>query len=113
MGEKQKSNNPRTPKARARRRRPPMRQGYICECRVCGNGLVRFWKYRDELVALCDECELVWDDVAKLANDTATEACGSYPAGSDGSGTEEDWKPATRRDVVRAELEDVIAGYSE
>ena len=91
-----------------------MRTGYICECPVCGDGLVRFWLYRDEVVGLCDECELVWNDVRALADEPSTTgATGSFPDGPDGGGSEEDWQAARHRDVERAGLDGVIAGYSQ
>ncbi|MGI9243909.1 MAG: hypothetical protein ACR2RV_24140 [Verrucomicrobiales bacterium] len=90
-----------------------MRRGYICECRVCGNGLVRFWKFRDGVVGLCDECELMWNDVAALSSKPGHRADGSFPAGPGRDGGEAEWKPATRRDVERAELDGSIEGYSE
>ncbi len=111
--DKKKSKTSRAPKGRAKRKRPQMRKAYICECRVCGNGLVRFWNYRDNVVGLCDECELVWGDVAVLANKPTTKAGGSFPGGPDRKGAEDDWKRATRRDVERADLDEFVAGYSE
>lgn len=102
---KKKSNRPK--------RRPPMRTGYLCECRVCGNGLVRYFLYKGEVVGLCDECELVWSDAHRLSAKPATKAAGSFPGGPDRKGRESDWKRATWRDVDRAELAGTVAGYSE
>ena len=90
-----------------------MRKAYVCECRVCGDGLVRFWNYREEVVGMCDECELVWADAGALSRDCSTQAAGSFPGGPDGRGGEMDWAPATRRQVERAGLEAFVAGYSE
>ena len=108
-----KSGSARTPKARVKRRRPRMRTGYVCECQVCGNGLIRFWLYRGTVVGLCDECELVWSDVGALSANPSARAAGSYPGGPDREGKERDWKPATHRDVERARLDGMVAGYSE
>jgi len=93
--------------------RPQMRKGYVCECRVCGNGLVRFWTYRDEVVGLCDECELVWSDVGQLFKDRKSKAAGSFPSGADRKGKESDWGRATRREVERAGLGECVEGYSD
>ena len=90
-----------------------MRKAYICECRVCGNGLVRFWKYGERVVGMCDECESVWDDIALLSKKPKTKAVGSWPEGGDGCGSEDDWKQATRRDVERADLDGFVEGYSD
>ncbi|MFT4547472.1 MAG: hypothetical protein ACI8XO_000940 [Verrucomicrobiales bacterium] len=101
------------PKGRAKRRRPQVRKAYICECRVCGNGLVRFWNFRGEVVGLCDECELVWGAVAALSKKPTTKADGSFPGGIDRNGKDGDWKRATRRDVEMAGLDGLIEGYSD
>lgn len=90
-----------------------MRRGYVRECQVCGNGLVRFWKFRDEIVGLCDECELFWSDVMALSGDPELRADGSFPGGAGRGGVEAEWKRATRRDVERAGLENAIEGYSD
>ena len=113
MGEKKKPKASKAPKARAKRRRPLMRKGYVCECGVCGNGLVRFFTYCDAVVGLCDECECVWQDVAGLAKHRKTKADGSFPGGPDRQGQEGDWGRATRREVERAGLENCIEGYSD
>ena len=113
MGDKKKSRPAPAPKGRAKRKRPQMRKAYICECQVCGNGLVRFWNFRDDVVGLCDECELVWEDVERLFRRPRSKVSGSFPGGSDGDGSEADWKRATRRDVERADLGGFVAGYSD
>lgn len=112
MGDKKKSNSARAPKARAKRKRPPMRKAYICGCAVCGNGLVRFWMYREAIVGLCDECELVWDDLARLQKQPKSRPAGSFPTGPDRDGGEADWKPARRWEVEKCGLEGLVAGYS-
>lgn len=110
MGDKKKS---RAPKARAKRKRPQMRKAYICECAVCGNGLVRFWKYQGMVVGLCEECELVWTDLERLSKHPKSRAAGSFPTGPDRRGGQDDWKRATRRDVERSGMDGLVVGYSE
>ena len=90
-----------------------MRNAYLCECPVCGNGLVRFWKLRHELVGLCDECELFWKDLESLLAKPPGRADGTFPGRFDNNGQEVDWKRATRRDVERARMDALVSGYSE
>jgi hypothetical protein len=90
-----------------------MRKAFLCECPVCGNGLIRFWNFRSEIVGLCDECELVWLDPKALMAKPRGKADGSFPGVADKMGLEADWKHATRRDVERAHLDEMVAGYSE
>lgn len=108
-----KSNTARTPKARAKRMRPQMRKGYVCECAVCGNGLVRFFVYRGAVVGLCDECELVWTDLERLKARPKSRPAGSFPTGPDREGGREDWRPATRREVEKCGMDGLVAGYSD
>ena len=110
---KKNSKTTKAPRGRVARRRPRMRTGYVCECGVCGNGLVRYWMYRGCVVGMCDDCELVWSDLAALAKKNTTKAEGSFPGGPDEKGKEGDWKLATHRDVDRADFDGTVAGYSE
>jgi len=96
-----------TKKTKSRRkRRPP---AYICECGFCGNGLLRFWKHKDAVVALCDECELVWNDIPAVAADPKINATGSFPS----EGDQSDWKKATLKEISKAGFNRHIGGRSK
>ena len=42
---------------------------YICECGFCEEGLLRFRSCPEceAICAVCDECELVWEDIAEVS----------------------------------------------
>lgn len=90
----------------ARKRRPP---AFIAQCGFCGDGLLRFWKHGQKLVALCDECELVWDDVPAVAADQSIDATGSFPS----EGDQSDWKKATLKEISKAGYNCHIGGRSK
>jgi hypothetical protein len=54
---------------------------YIGHCSFCGDGLLRFRRCCscDKIVALCDECELMWDDVEGLSHDTNLSSDSCFP----------------------------------
>lgn len=54
---------------------------YIESCSFCGNGLLRFRRCLtcDDVVAVCDECELMWQDIAALSQDPNSSADSAYP----------------------------------
>ena len=54
---------------------------YIEACSFCGNGLLRFRRCMNcnEVVALCDECELMWSDVEGVADDPNLSSESTWP----------------------------------
>lgn len=54
---------------------------FIGSCGFCGDGLLRFVQCEtcDEVVALCDECELMWSDIPGLADDANLSSDSSFP----------------------------------
>jgi hypothetical protein len=90
------------------KRRPPT---YICECSVCGNGLLRFWKRENTIVALCDECESVWENVPAVAENPKIKPTSSFPG--DDENVRAKWKKATLKEISKAGYNQHIIGRSE
>lgn len=82
---------------------------YIRTCGFCENGLLRFWVCPDDkrTVALCDECELYWDDVQAIYEDECSPSSGAFPM------LKGDWRAGTRDDVSEAGLDNYVRGESE
>ncbi len=82
---------------------------YVRTCGFCENGLLRFWISSDEkrIVALCDECELYWDDILAVYDDEFTPSSGAFPA------LKGEWRAGTRDDVKENGLDDCVRGESE
>ena len=82
---------------------------YVRTCGFCDNGLLRLWRSSaaDRIVALCDECELYWDDVAAVYEDADTPSSGAFPV------LEGEWRAATREEVEASQLGSYVRGESE
>ena len=54
---------------------------YIETCSFCGNGLLRFRRCQtcDSIVALCDECELMWSDIEGVFQDSNLSSDSLWP----------------------------------
>lgn len=88
---------------------------YICECSFCEQGLLRFRSCPEceAVCAICDECELVWEDVSEVSDDPEIKASCSYPRCPVCNAKEKGWPLLSEDDVADAELEDYIGGESE
>lgn len=82
---------------------------YVRTCGFCENGLLRFWVSDSEkrTVALCDECELFWEDIAAVYDDENAPSSGAFPV------LKGEWRAGTRDDVEEAGLEAYVRGESE
>ena len=54
---------------------------FIAACVFCTNGLLRVHRCQScsSVVAICDECELRWNDVAAVFKDPKRPSQGSFP----------------------------------
>ncbi len=54
---------------------------YITSCSFCHDGLLRFSRCSncDEIVAVCDECELMWENIEQLSHDPNCASDSNYP----------------------------------
>lgn len=87
---------------------------YIRYCGFCKHGVLRFMRCREckEVSAICDECELTWDDVPAVSEDAKTKSAGSFPSCPSCGDTEAKWTKLDATDVRRAKLSAYIAGRS-
>ncbi len=55
---------------------------YLRSCPFCGDGLLRLCRCGccDAVVAICDECELIWRDVARASRSAKPESDAAFPA---------------------------------
>ena len=87
---------------------------YICECSFCGNGLLRFLRCKccQDVVALCDECELMWDDVVAVSEDANLSSGSSYPTCPYCGETKAEFQWLSLQDVRESGLEGYVGGES-
>ena len=87
---------------------------YICQCGFCEEGLLRFMRCQrcDEIAAVCDECELVWDDIAEVSEDPAVPSAAAFPSCPACGAKRAKWTQLEDSEIDEAELTDFVAGYS-
>lgn len=93
---------------------PPTEYPYVVHCGFCEQGLLRFARCEScgGIVALCDECELIWSDIAAVHSAPSLPASGAFPRCPLCQEKTATWTRLSHDDVRRAELEDYIAGES-
>lgn len=87
---------------------------YIEQCSFCGNGLLRFYRCSncDDVVALCDECELMWIDIESLAADQNLPADTSYPQCPSCGLEDSEFTKVTAEELEELKLDRFSAGES-
>ena len=87
---------------------------YICECGFCEQGLLRFRSCPEceAVCAICDECELVWEDVSEVSDDPTIKASCAFPRCPACNAKDTAWAALTVDDIRDADLEDYIADES-
>ena len=87
---------------------------YVASCRFCEQGLLRLTRCDSckSIVAMCDECELIWNDVAAVREHTGLEASSSFPHCAT---CNEDvrWTRLSLEEVKEAGLKRFVIGESE
>ncbi|MCA9220469.1 MAG: hypothetical protein KDA71_09095 [Planctomycetales bacterium] len=53
----------------------------IAQCGFCGQGHLHIWRCENcsAIVAICDECELIWNDTVAVYRDPTIASDASYP----------------------------------
>jgi hypothetical protein len=87
---------------------------YICECGFCGDGLIRFFRCSecDHVVGLCDECELMWEDIERLSHDPNLSADSSFPVCPSCGYPRAKWSRPTVEELEELDLDEFISGES-
>ncbi len=87
---------------------------YIAQCSFCNQGLLRFMRCRecDAVVAVCDQCELLWRNLAAVHSNPRCPASGTYPACPACGNAEARWSRLTRLKVDEASLNQYVGGES-
>ena len=80
---------------------------FICNCSFCFNGRLRFVQCDtcDEVVALCDACELMWSDIAGVADDANLSSGSTHPICPHCGDEAADFHWLTSADVKGSQLE--------
>ncbi len=87
---------------------------YIAQCNFCSQGFIRFMRCRhcDAVIAVCDECELTWRNIASVFSNPRCPSSGSFPACPVCGTQESHWTHLDCAKVVDASLSQYMAGES-
>ena len=87
---------------------------YIESCGFCGDGLLRFYRCEtcDDVVVLCDECELMWIDIEGLAADQNLPSDTSFPQCPSCGEIEAEFKKVSMQELEELKLDQFSAGES-
>ncbi len=88
---------------------------FIARCSFCNEGLLRFMRCRhcDAVIAICDECELTWRNIAAVHSNPRCPSSGAFPACPACNTPESHWSQLDCAHVVQASLTQYMAGESE
>lgn len=78
---------------------------YVCHCGFCEQGLLRLMRCQHcgIVAAVCDECELVWVDLALVSAEPTSPSSSSFPA-CPACKTEREWQRLTEAAIADADL---------
>jgi hypothetical protein len=87
---------------------------YVNRCSRCGNGLLRLCRCGNcaAVAAICDECELVWQDVARVSGDAAAPSDAFFPMCPRCRAASWRWTRLNLDAIRAARLETYVAGES-
>ena len=82
----------------------------IGQCAFCEQGLLRPMRCRScaAIVAVCDECELIWDDIGKVRADLRTPSSGAHPTCPACGERQQAWELLTRSELDAEGLGDLV-----
>jgi hypothetical protein len=80
---------------------------YVAHCGFCEQGLLRFRECPAcyTVCVICDECELIWEDIAAVSEDPNTESGGAFPQCPSCGSANEMWNQVALEDLQRVGLE--------
>ena len=94
--------------------RPRKQASYVARCAVCEDGLLRLFRCCEcgTVVAMCDECELIWQDLAAVSSDPTSPSDSAFPACPECERAKAQWQKLTAEEIQHEHLNVYIAGRS-
>ena len=88
---------------------------HIARCGFCEQGLLRFMRCHSctTVVAVCDECELVWLDIAAVKDDPQTRSSSAFPKCPACHSKHAYWSRLTRQEIESSSLSRYMAEEEE
>lgn len=88
---------------------------FLNHCSFCGDGLLRFRRCSScqRIVALCDECELMWEDVGAVSDDPNLSSDSSFPCCPACGEEQAEWTSVSMEELDENALSQFSSGESE
>ena len=88
---------------------------YVARCSFCDQGLLRLIQCPlcETVVAVCDECELVWRDVAAVSADPRLSSSSAFPGCPECRTKIAEWTRLTRDEIDQVGLGVYVRGASD
>ncbi|MCA9248940.1 MAG: hypothetical protein KDA42_17555 [Planctomycetales bacterium] len=92
-----------------------MSRAYVGQCEFCGDGLLRLMACDQcgTIVAMCDECELIWLHVDEVADDPSIESSSAFPKCPACRAKQAGWSELDDDEIAEYEMEQFVAGRSD
>ena len=87
---------------------------YITNCSFCNDGRLRFQRCSscDTIVALCDECRLMWEDIEQVNHDPNGASDSTYPQCPSCGDKQAAWATVPIEEIDESNLRRFCAGDS-
>ena len=87
---------------------------YVTQCEFCGDGLLRLMACDQcgTIVAMCDECELIWLHIDEVVDDPAVKSSSAFPSCPACREDEVGWTELSDDEIEEFELGQYISGHS-
>ncbi len=88
---------------------------YVVSCNFCEQGLLRLMRCGlcEHIAAVCDECELAWENVQQVSVDSASASSSSYPVCPSCGESTSEWSKMDMDGIRDAGLSEFVGGTSE
>jgi hypothetical protein len=88
---------------------------FIAHCGFCDQGLLRFMRCHSctTVVAVCDECELVWLDILAVKKDPQRPSSAAFPQCPACHSKQPYWSRLTRKEIQKSSLSRFVAEEPE
>jgi hypothetical protein len=88
---------------------------YITQCGFCKQGHLQFMRCHSctTVVAVCDECELVWLDISAVKDDPRVPATSAFPKCPACHSKQPYWSRLSRSEIERTSLSRFVAAPAE
>ena len=87
---------------------------YLGTCRFCQAGLLRVLRCEDcgTIVAVCDECELLWSDIRAMRANPKQRSDGTFPICPTSHTAASHWQRLNLTAIRRAGLGKYVVGFA-